>query len=75
MSHTPTLPAVPEGIPLLEAEHIACGREPGDGSPQRTVIEQIEKALEGQVTDAPNHSLPLRRELLPQPDGRGLVAA
>ncbi len=32
--------------PLLEAERIAREREPGDGSPQRTVVEQIEAALE-----------------------------
>jgi hypothetical protein len=36
---------IPEGIPLLEAERIAREREPGDGSPQKTVIEQIEVAL------------------------------
>lgn len=40
-----TIPPIPEGIPLLEAERIARQREPGDGSPQRTVAEQIEKAL------------------------------
>jgi len=36
---------IPEGIPLLEAERIAWEREPGDGSRQRTVGEQIEAAL------------------------------
>ncbi len=36
---------IPESIPLLEAERIAREREPGDGSPQRTVVEQVEEAL------------------------------
>jgi hypothetical protein len=36
---------IPEGIPLLEAERIAREREPGDGSPQKTMIEHIETAL------------------------------
>ncbi len=40
-----TISPIPEGIPLLEAEHIAREREPGDGSPQKSVIEQIEVAL------------------------------
>ncbi|NIO71187.1 MAG: hypothetical protein GTN71_19680 [Anaerolineae bacterium] len=40
-----TISPIPEGIPLLEAEQIAREREPGDGSPQKTVIEQIEAAL------------------------------
>jgi len=40
-----TISPIPEGIPLLEAERMAREREPGDGSPQRTVVEQIEKAL------------------------------
>jgi hypothetical protein len=30
-----TLSPIPEGIPLLKAEHIARKREPGDGSPQK----------------------------------------
>jgi uncharacterized protein (DUF433 family) len=34
-----------EGIPLLEAERIAREHEPGDGSSQKTVAEQIEAAL------------------------------
>lgn len=38
---------LPEGIPLLNAEHMAREREPGDGSPQWSVIEQIEAALAG----------------------------
>jgi len=29
----------------LEAERIAREREPGDGSPQKRVVEQIENAL------------------------------
>ncbi len=41
-----TISPIPEGIPLLEAERIAREREPGDGSPQRTVVEQIEAVLE-----------------------------
>lgn len=37
--------SITEGIPLLETECIAREREPGDGSPQRTVAEKIEAAL------------------------------
>ena len=40
-----TISPIPEGIPLLEAERIAHEREPGDGSRQRTVLEQIDAAL------------------------------
>jgi len=40
-----TISPIPEGIPLLEAERIARQREPGDGSPQKSVVEQIEAAL------------------------------
>jgi len=40
-----TISPIPEGIPLLEAERIAREREPGDGSPQKGVVEQIEAAL------------------------------
>jgi tetratricopeptide (TPR) repeat protein len=40
-----TISPIPEGIPLLEAERIAREREPGDDSPQRTVLEQIDEAL------------------------------
>ena len=40
-----TISPIPEGIPLLEAEKIAREREPGDGSMQKSVIEQIEVAL------------------------------
>jgi tetratricopeptide (TPR) repeat protein len=40
-----TISPIPEGIALLEAEHIAREREPGDGSPQKSVVEQIEGAL------------------------------
>ena len=40
-----TISPIPEGIPLLEAERIAREREPGDGSPQRTVVEQIDEAF------------------------------
>ena len=42
-----TISPIPEGIQLLEAERIAREREPGDGSPQRSVVEQIEAALKG----------------------------
>jgi tetratricopeptide (TPR) repeat protein len=41
-----TISPVPEGIPLLEGERLARQREPGDGLPQKTVIEQIEAALQ-----------------------------
>ena len=40
-----TISPIPDGIPLLKAEHTAREREPGDGSPQKSVIEQIEAAL------------------------------
>ena len=40
-----TISPIPEGIPLLEAERTAREREPGDGSPQKSVVEQIERAL------------------------------
>jgi tetratricopeptide (TPR) repeat protein len=40
-----TISPIREGIPLLEAEGIAREREPGDGSPQKSVVEQIEAAL------------------------------
>lgn len=39
-----TISPIPEGIALLEAER-AREREPGDGSPQKSVVEQIEAAL------------------------------
>jgi hypothetical protein len=40
-----TISPIPEGIPLLETERIAREREPGDGSPQKMVLEQINAAL------------------------------
>lgn len=40
-----TISPIPESIPLLEAERIAREREPGDGSPQKSVVEQIVNAL------------------------------
>jgi len=40
-----TISPIPEGIPLLEAEKIAREREPGDGSMQKSVIEQIETSI------------------------------
>ena len=36
-----TISPIPEGIALLEAERIAREREPGDGTPQKTVMEQL----------------------------------
>ncbi len=44
-SRPDTISPIPEGIPLLEAERIARKREPGDGSPQKDVVEQIDTAL------------------------------
>jgi hypothetical protein len=44
-SNALTISPIPEGIPLLEAERIAREREPGDGTPQKGVVEQIENAL------------------------------
>lgn len=41
-----TISPIREGIALLEAERIAREREPGDGSPQKSVVEQIEDALQ-----------------------------
>lgn len=40
-----TISPIPENIPLIEAEKIAREREPGDGSTQVTMIEQIKVAL------------------------------
>ena len=40
-----TISHIPEGISLIEAERIARNREPGDGSQQRDVVEQINVAL------------------------------
>jgi ATP/maltotriose-dependent transcriptional regulator MalT len=45
MPRPDTISPIPEGIPLLEAERIARKREPGDGSMQKDVVEQIEAAL------------------------------
>jgi hypothetical protein len=36
-----TISPIPEGIALLEAERIAREREPGDGTPQRTVLDVL----------------------------------
>lgn len=41
-----TISPIPEGIPLVEAEHIARKREPGDSSPQITVAEKLNAAIE-----------------------------
>jgi tetratricopeptide (TPR) repeat protein len=40
-----TISPIPEGIPLLDVEKIAREREPGDGSMQKNVIEQLEAAF------------------------------
>ncbi len=40
-----TIARIPESAPLLEAERIAREREPGDGSPQQSVVEQMKSAL------------------------------
>jgi hypothetical protein len=40
-----TISRIREGISLLEAEHMARNQEPGDGSPQINVVEQITTAL------------------------------
>jgi hypothetical protein len=40
-----TISPIPEGIPRLEAERMAREREPGDGSLQKSVVEQIEAVL------------------------------
>ncbi|OQY89740.1 MAG: hypothetical protein B6D41_10305 [Chloroflexi bacterium UTCFX4] len=40
-----TISPIPENIALLEAEKIAREREPGDGTKQRWVVEQIEAAM------------------------------
>ncbi len=39
-----TISVLPEGIPLKEAEHLAREREPGTGTPQKTVVEQLRSA-------------------------------
>ena len=41
-----TISPIPEGLPLLEAERFARQREPGDGSPQKSVVEQINVVLQ-----------------------------
>jgi tetratricopeptide (TPR) repeat protein len=41
-----TISPIPEDIPLLEAEKLARTREPGDGSKQKTVLEQLDAAIE-----------------------------
>jgi hypothetical protein len=45
ISRPDTISPIPEGIALLEAERIAREREPGDGSRQKEVVEQINAAL------------------------------
>jgi tetratricopeptide (TPR) repeat protein len=41
-----TVSLVPEGISLVQAEIIARSREPGDGSQQHFVIQQLDSAIE-----------------------------
>ncbi len=45
MPRPDTISPIPEGIPLLEAERLARQREPGDNSPQSTVLNQLGSAL------------------------------
>ncbi len=40
-----TISPIAESIPLLEAECVARERDPGDGTLQKSVVEQIETAL------------------------------
>ncbi len=47
MPHPDTISPIPKGITLLEVERLAREREPGDGSPQKSVVEQIDMALSG----------------------------
>ncbi len=42
-----TISPIPEGISLLEAERTARDREPGDGSTQVNVVDQISRELAG----------------------------
>jgi hypothetical protein len=49
-SRPDSISPIQEGIPLLDAEHIARNREPGDGSIQLTVVEQIDAALQSAET-------------------------
>jgi tetratricopeptide (TPR) repeat protein len=44
-SRPDTISPIPEGISLLEAEKISREREPGDGTIQKSVLENIESAL------------------------------
>jgi len=41
VSRSDTISPIPENIPLLQAEQIARQREPGDNSPQQTLVERI----------------------------------
>jgi tetratricopeptide (TPR) repeat protein len=45
VSQPATISPLQEGVPLVEAERLAREREPGDGTPQRSVIEQLTLAL------------------------------
>ncbi len=50
-SRPDTISPLTEDSLLLDAERIAREREPGDGTPQRTVVEQLETALAAQQGD------------------------
>jgi len=41
-----TISPLPENIALLDAEKIACELEPGDGTKQKWVVEQVDAALQ-----------------------------
>lgn len=43
--HFATISPIPENIALLEAEKIVREREPGDNSPQKSVVGQLNLAL------------------------------
>jgi tetratricopeptide (TPR) repeat protein len=43
-----TISPIPEGIPLPEAERLARQREPGDRSPQLSVVERLKKEASNQ---------------------------
>lgn len=47
MSRTDTYSPIPEGISLLEGEKLARQQEPGDSSPQKSVLERLEEVLSG----------------------------
>ena len=56
-SRAATVSRLPEDLPLLQAEEMARDQEPGDGSPQRCVTDQIESCLGLQVQLLPGESI------------------